>query len=91
MFERNLIGLAADPSLLGLDAALVTIAGQGLEQQAQFVLRLCNLPLHARDLRVAFAPAAGMVGVVSIGNAVGRIFWAWASDAPPAGLPKTAA
>jgi MFS transporter, OFA family, oxalate/formate antiporter len=25
--------------------------------------------------------AAGMVGIVSIGNAVGRIFWAWISDA----------
>jgi len=24
--------------------------------------------------------AAGMVGVVSIGNAAGRVFWAWASD-----------
>jgi MFS transporter, OFA family, oxalate/formate antiporter len=27
------------------------------------------------------AIAAGMVGVVSIGNAAGRIFWAWVSDA----------
>jgi len=25
--------------------------------------------------------AAGMVGVVSIGNALGRVFWAWVSDA----------
>jgi len=25
--------------------------------------------------------AAGMVGIVSIGNAVGRVFWAWVSDA----------
>ncbi len=25
--------------------------------------------------------AAGMVGIVSIGNAVGRVFWAWISDA----------
>lgn len=24
--------------------------------------------------------AAGMVGIVSIGNALGRVFWAWASD-----------
>src|SRR3984885_8389794 len=24
--------------------------------------------------------AAGMVGIVSIGNAVGRVFWAWISD-----------
>jgi MFS transporter, OFA family, oxalate/formate antiporter len=30
---------------------------------------------------VSAAVAAGMVGIVSIGNAVGRIFWAWVFDA----------
>jgi OFA family oxalate/formate antiporter-like MFS transporter len=35
-----------------------------------------------QDLTKATAiVAAGMVGIVSIGNAVGRIFWAWISDA----------
>jgi OFA family oxalate/formate antiporter-like MFS transporter len=29
---------------------------------------------------VTAAVAAGMVGIVSIGNAAGRVFWAWASD-----------
>ncbi len=30
--------------------------------------------------RVSAILAAGMVGIVSIGNALGRVFWAWASD-----------
>jgi OFA family oxalate/formate antiporter-like MFS transporter len=35
-----------------------------------------------QDLAKASATvAAGMVGIASIGNAVGRIFWAWTSDA----------
>jgi MFS transporter, OFA family, oxalate/formate antiporter len=34
-----------------------------------------------QDLTKASAiAAAGMVGIVSIGNAVGRVFWAWTSD-----------
>ena len=31
--------------------------------------------------KVGAVAAAGMVGVASIGNAFGRIFWAWISDA----------
>ena len=30
--------------------------------------------------KVTAIVAAGMVGVVSIGNALGRVFWAWVSD-----------
>src|SRR5947209_841609 len=37
-------------------------------------------PLFQELAGVSAAIAAGMVGVASIGNAFGRVFWAWASD-----------
>src|SRR5712672_2889534 len=37
-------------------------------------------PLFQELGRVSAVAAASMVGVVSIGNALGRVFWAWASD-----------
>ena len=38
-------------------------------------------PIFQEVAQVSAIVAAGMVGIVSIGNAVGRIFWAWTSDA----------
>ena len=37
-------------------------------------------PLFQEEAGVTAAVAASMVGVASIGNAVGRVFWAWISD-----------
>src|SRR6202163_1033818 len=37
-------------------------------------------PLFQELARVSAVVAAGMVGVASLGNALGRVFWAWASD-----------
>jgi OFA family oxalate/formate antiporter-like MFS transporter len=37
-------------------------------------------PLFQEDTGVTAAVAASMVGLASIGNAVGRVFWAWISD-----------
>ncbi len=37
-------------------------------------------PMFQKISAVTAAVAAGMVGIVSIGNAAGRIFWAWVSD-----------
>jgi MFS transporter, OFA family, oxalate/formate antiporter len=38
-------------------------------------------PMFQEIGRVTVIVAAGMVGIASIGNALGRIFWAWVSDA----------
>ena len=38
-------------------------------------------PIFQELARVTAVVAAGMVGVVSLGNALGRVFWAWVSDA----------
>jgi MFS transporter, OFA family, oxalate/formate antiporter len=38
-------------------------------------------PMFQEIAKVSVIAAAGMVGIASIGNAVGRIFWAWTSDA----------
>jgi OFA family oxalate/formate antiporter-like MFS transporter len=38
-------------------------------------------PMFQEIAKVGAVVAAGMVGVASIGNAVGRMFWAWTSDA----------
>jgi OFA family oxalate/formate antiporter-like MFS transporter len=37
-------------------------------------------PMFQEFAKVTALVAAGMVGIVSIGNALGRVFWAWASD-----------
>jgi MFS transporter, OFA family, oxalate/formate antiporter len=37
-------------------------------------------PMFQKIAAVSAVAAAGMVGVVSIGNAAGRVFWAWISD-----------
>ncbi len=37
-------------------------------------------PMFQELAKVSAVVAAGMVGIVSIGNAVGRVFWAWISD-----------
>jgi OFA family oxalate/formate antiporter-like MFS transporter len=38
-------------------------------------------PIFQEVAKVSAIVAANMVGIVAIGNAVGRIFWAWTSDA----------
>jgi OFA family oxalate/formate antiporter-like MFS transporter len=37
-------------------------------------------PMFQELAKVTAAIAAGMVGIVAIGNAAGRVFWAWVSD-----------
>jgi OFA family oxalate/formate antiporter-like MFS transporter len=37
-------------------------------------------PMFQELAKITAIVAAGMVGIVSIGNAAGRVFWAWVSD-----------
>jgi OFA family oxalate/formate antiporter-like MFS transporter len=37
-------------------------------------------PMFQELAKATAIVAAGMVGIVAIGNALGRVFWAWASD-----------
>src|SRR4051794_37594150 len=37
-------------------------------------------PMFQDLAKVSAITAAGMLGVVSFGNALGRVFWAWLSD-----------
>jgi len=37
-------------------------------------------PMFREFANITAIVAAGMVGIVAIGNALGRVFWAWASD-----------
>jgi len=37
-------------------------------------------PIFQELTKVSAVAAAGMVGIASLGNAVGRVFWAWVSD-----------
>jgi OFA family oxalate/formate antiporter-like MFS transporter len=37
-------------------------------------------PLFQELGKITAIVAAGMVGIVAIGNAIGRVFWAWVSD-----------
>lgn len=37
-------------------------------------------PMFQELAKVTALVAAGMVGIVSLGNAIGRVFWAWVSD-----------
>ncbi|MDB5006692.1 MAG: major facilitator superfamily 1 [Mucilaginibacter sp.] len=37
-------------------------------------------PMFQEFAKITAIVAAGMVGIVSIGNALGRVFWAWISD-----------
>jgi OFA family oxalate/formate antiporter-like MFS transporter len=38
-------------------------------------------PMFMEFAKITAIIAAGMVGIVSLGNALGRVFWAWVSDA----------
>jgi MFS transporter, OFA family, oxalate/formate antiporter len=45
-------------------------------------------PMFQEIAKVSAVVAAGMVGIASIGNAVGRIFWAWTPMQSPGDGPS---
>ena len=49
-----------------------TMAGLSIVSQAS--------PIFQEMGKASAATAAGLVGIISIGNGAGRIFWAWVSD-----------
>lgn len=51
-----------------------------LNASAGIALISQEAPLFEKQAAIGAGVAGGMVGVASIGNSVGRIFWAWISD-----------
>src|SRR5712664_1072116 len=61
-------------AMVGAVAAPVSECDAGISVISQ------EAPLFQELAGVSAVITAGMVGVASIGNAFGRVFWAWASD-----------
>ena len=61
--------------------AVVGIVGAAVsESSAGMSLISQEAPMFEKLALVGAAMAAGMVGVASIGNSAGRVFWSWISD-----------
>src|SRR5882757_1748832 len=67
------VGVLQTFAYLGIAFLIVSVAA-GISIISQ------EAPMFQEFAKVTAIVAAGMVGVVSIGNALGRVFWAWISD-----------